>query len=105
MALTRAFKETVKARATRDAKFRRALLTESIECLLSGDLDTGKTMLRDYINATVGFETLAATLDKSPKSVMRMFSEEGNPRADNIFSIISMLGHREGVALEVRTTR
>lgn len=102
MALTREFKDTVKARAARDAKFRRALLTESIECMLAGDVMTGKSMLRDYINATVGFEKLAASLKKSPKSLMRMFSEDGNPRAENIFSIIRSLGKREGIELEVR---
>ncbi len=101
MALTINFKDTVRARALRDAKFRRALLTESIECMLCGDLSTGKAMLRDYINATIGFEKLAVTLKKSPKSVMRMFSEDGNPRADNIFSIISTLKKCEGVELHV----
>ena len=105
MALTREFKDTVKARATRDAKFRRALLTESIECMLSGDLKTGKAMLRDYFNATVGFEKLATMLRKPPKSLMRMFSDEGNPRADNIFSVIHTLGESEGVVLRVQTIR
>ena len=39
--------------------FRRELLREGIQCLLAGEVDTGKTVLRDYINATVGFEELA----------------------------------------------
>lgn len=52
MALTRDFKETVRARAQSDPAFRRALLQEGVECLLSGDLDTGKVVLRDYIEAT-----------------------------------------------------
>lgn len=60
MALTRDFKETIEARAARDPLFRRELLREGVQCLLSGDLDTGKTVLRDYINATVGFEELGA---------------------------------------------
>jgi hypothetical protein len=59
MALTRDFKETVKARAERDPAFREALLIEATEQLLAGDLETGKAVLRDYINATVGFERLA----------------------------------------------
>lgn len=103
MALTRDFKETVKTRAARDPKFRQALLKESIECFLSGDLDTGKTMLRDYINATIGFEKLSLATDKSPKSLMRMFSPQGNPRADNIFSVIGVLQRTEGVQLHVHT--
>jgi len=60
MALTRDFKETIQARAARDPAFRRALLKEGVQCLLSGEVDTGKTVLRDYINATVGFEELGA---------------------------------------------
>lgn len=53
MALTRDFKETVQARARRDPAFRERLLKEGIECLLVGDIDTGKIVLRDYIDATV----------------------------------------------------
>jgi hypothetical protein len=56
MPLTRAFKATVQARTRRDRKYREALLREGVECLLAGDLDTGKAILRDYINATIGFE-------------------------------------------------
>ena len=58
MALTRDFKETIQARAERDPAFRRELLKEGVQCLLSGEVDTGKTVLRDYINATVGFRLL-----------------------------------------------
>ena len=58
MALTRDFKETIQARVARDPAFREALLKEGVECLLSGDVETGKTALRSYINATIGFEAL-----------------------------------------------
>ena len=60
MTLSRKTEETVQARAARDPRFRRELLREGVQCLLSGDLDTGKAVLRDYINATVGFEELGA---------------------------------------------
>ncbi len=56
MPLTHDFKETVRARAQRDPKFRQALLREAVECILNGDLDTGMAVLRDYVNATVGFQ-------------------------------------------------
>ena len=59
MALTRDFRVTIKARAERDPAFRKELLREGVECLLAGDIDTGKTILRDYINATLGFVDLA----------------------------------------------
>ena len=42
MALTKEFKETVKARAERDASFREALLSEAVNLLISGDVETGK---------------------------------------------------------------
>ena len=52
MALTRDFKEIVQARARRDPAFREGLLKEAVECLLAGDVDTGRIILRDYIDAS-----------------------------------------------------
>jgi len=105
MALTRDFKETVRARTARDPAFREALLQEGVACLLSGDVDAGRAVLRDYINATVGFEELAILTRKSPKSLMRMFGPGGNPQARNLLEIIGHLQKREGVHLEVRAVR
>ena len=48
---TREFKETVKARAARDLAFRAALLSEAVDLFISGDVETGKAVLRDYINS------------------------------------------------------
>ncbi len=53
MALTRDFKQTVQARVQRDPDFRAHLLQEGLECLLAGDVATGKAVLRDYINAVI----------------------------------------------------
>ncbi len=105
MALTRKFRETVGERLQADPKFRLELLRESIECLLAGDVETGKTLMRDYINATVGFEKLGSEVEKSPKSLMRMFSTSGNPQARNLFEIIGYLQKYEGVHFEVQTVR
>jgi len=101
MPLTREFRETVHARAERDPAYRRALLSEGLECLLDGDLDTGKSVLRSYINATVGFEELGALIGKSPKSLMRMLGPSGNPRANNLLGIIAKLQELEGVRFGV----
>lgn len=101
MPLTRSFKDTVKARAERDPEFRVGLFSEALDALLSDDLETGKALLRDYVNATVGFEVLATELDKSPKSLMRMLSNKGNPRADNLLGMVGHLKKREGVALSI----
>ncbi|AYG65371.1 MULTISPECIES: transcriptional regulator [unclassified Rhizobium] len=101
MALTREFKETVMARAQVDPEFRAGLLSEAIELLLAGEIDVGKDVLRDFINATIGFESLAEKVGIPPKSLMRMFSAKGNPRADNLFNIISQLQQSTGVHLAV----
>ncbi len=105
MVLTRDFKETIQARVERDPAFREALLKEGVECLLSGEVETGIAVLRDYINATIGFEELGGLTDKSPKSLMRMFGPEGNPQARNLFEIIDTLQKREGLHFEVRAVR
>jgi DNA-binding phage protein len=105
VALTLDFKETVKDRVERDPAFRKELLKEGIECLLTGDVDTCKAILRDYINATIGFDALGSLTDRSPKSLMRMLSPKGNPQARNLFEIIAHLQKREGIHLEVRTVR
>ena len=68
-------------------------------------MDTGKAVLRDYINATVGFEDLGRLTGKSPKSLMRMFGPDGNPQARNLFDVISRLQEREGIRLEVQAVR
>ncbi|MEO7557447.1 MAG: transcriptional regulator [Gammaproteobacteria bacterium] len=101
MAITREFRETVLVRAQQDRPFRRAMLTEAVNELLAGDLDAGKTMLRDYINATITFDRLADQLDKPSKSLQRMLGPRGNPTAENIFALIKALQQTERVQLRV----
>ena len=105
MALTRQFKETIVARVEKDARFRRTLLTEAVEAFLDGDIDTGKAILRDYINATIGFEALSKKLKKDSKSVHRMLGPGGNPRADNIFAIIKILQDADNISLQVKADK
>ena len=69
--------------------------------MLAGDVETGKAILRDYINAAVGFGQLAEVTHIPAKSLMRMFGPKGNPRADNLFQVIRHLQAREGIHLEV----
>jgi len=105
MALTRDFKETIRARVKRDPGFRKALLREGIENFLSGDVETGKIILRDFINATVGFTKLSGVTNRSAKSLMRMLGPRGNPQARNLFEIVAYLQQAEGVRFEVRSPR
>jgi DNA-binding phage protein len=102
MALTRSFKETVKARVEKDAAFGDALLTEGVDALIAGDVEAGKAIIRDYINATVGFEKLAEETGTPSKSLMRMFGPTGNPNARNLFSVIRSLQRSSGMNLRVR---
>jgi DNA-binding phage protein len=104
MALTRDFKETIRARVERDPKFRKELLREGVEAMVAGDVATAKTILRDYINATVGFTELSEETHIPPKSLMRMLGPAGNPRADNLLQIVRFLQQREGVRFQVKAT-
>src|SRR5712692_9415244 len=105
MPLTRDFKETVQARIARDRKFREELLREGVQCLLSGDLDTGKAVLRDYINATIGFEKLSGLTEKPPKSLMRLLGHKCNPQARNLFEVIAHLQKADGLHFELSLKR
>ncbi len=101
MVLTRDFKQTIQARVQRDPAFRRELLREAVESFLAGDLETGKSVLRDYVNATIGFAKLAEATHHSSKSLMRMFSPSGNPQARNLFEIVQYLQRRERIQFTV----
>ena len=102
MALTKAFREMVYNRAQKDGAFRKALLTEAVNAYLGGDETMGKTVLRDVINATIGFEQLAADLRKPSKSLQRMLGPRGNPNTANFFAILQVLQKRVGVKLTVQ---
>ena len=101
MPLDKSFNETVKSQLQKSSGFRRALLREAVACMIAGDVDTGKSLLRKYINGTVGFIKLGADLGRSPKTLMRMFSPKGNPQAKNLFEIVAYLQKIEGRVLEV----
>ena len=101
MALTRSFKELVQRRVASEPAFGEALLREGIDTLLSGDVDAGKAILRDYIKATVGFEKLGEVTATPAKSLIRMFGPRGNPQARNLFGVIGSLQKQAGIQLHV----
>jgi hypothetical protein len=105
MPITKQFRKTILQRAKIDAEFRRHMLTEAVNELIGGDLNAGKSILRDYINATITFEGLSRKLKKSSKSVHRMLGPRGNPRAENIIEIIKILQAHEHVTLQVKVKR
>ncbi len=103
MALTRSFKELVQRNVAADPAFGEALLREGIDTMLTGDVDTGKAILRDYIKATIGFEKLGEATGTQPKSLIRMFGPRGNPQARNLFSVLGYLQRQAGLQLHVTT--
>jgi len=100
MALTRSFRETIKEQLA-DGEFRREFLREAVGNMVAGDLETAKSVLREYINGTLGFVELGRALAKSPKSLMRMLSPDGNPQARNLFEMVAYLQKVEGTVFEV----
>jgi len=102
MALTRNFKQTVVERVKRDPKFAKALLDEAATLFLSGEPETARLILRDLVNATLGFEQLAKETAKPSKSLHRMLSPKGNPSMDNLAAIFGAVRARLKVDLEVR---
>jgi hypothetical protein len=89
MPLTRDFRETVKARADCDPKFRAGLYQEAVQAILEPDFATAKILLRDVINTTVGFVQPGGRTGVPEKSLMRMFGPAGNPRAENLIAVVA----------------
>ena len=101
MVLTRKFKETVVERAQREPDFRAGLLTAAVSCILGDEVDVAKSLLRDYVNATIGFQQLGQLTNKEPKSLMRMLSKRGNPKLENVAALLDCLSRYEGIELHV----
>jgi DNA-binding phage protein len=101
MALTRDFKDTVASRVQNDPAFAQALLDEAITLFINGEPETAKLILRDLVNATVGFEALAEEIHKPAKSLYRMLSVSGNPTMTNISAIFAAI--KKVLGVEIRT--
>jgi DNA-binding phage protein len=84
----------------REPRFARALLDEALTLFLNGDAKTAKLLLRDLVNATMGFETLAKRLGKPSKSLHRMLSKSGNPTMENLAAILVAV--KETLRVEIR---
>ena len=103
MALTRDFRQTVVERVNRDPAFAQALLDEAATLFLNGDPETARLILRDLVNATIGFEQLATMTDKPSKSLHRMLSSAGNPSMDNLAAIFLVMRQCLNVSLEAHS--
>ena len=101
MGTTKDFNETVRADLQHSAEYRRAYLREAVDCVVSGEVETGKSVLRKYVNGTVGFVALGEAVGRSSKTLMQMLGPKGNPTITNFFEIVSYLQKVEGSALQV----
>ncbi len=105
MIVTRDFRETVQERIQNDEAFAAALLDEAVSLFLNDEPDMARLVLRDLVNATVGFEELAVEVEKPSKSLHRMLSAKGNPTMDNLTKILSVLQRKLSVDLEVHAVK
>ena len=102
MPLTKEFKETVMLRAKQDPDFRKELIVEATNAFLDGDIDTGKRLLRDYLNATQALPSIAGELQQDEKSIRRMIGNRGNPTLRNFTNLLNACKRRESLELHVR---
>ena len=105
MGLTRDFQQTIGERVRRDKKFARSLLDEAATLFLNGEPEAARLLLRDLVNATVGFETLAELTNKPAKSLHRMLSKHGNPSMDNLAVIFDAVRQRLKVELRAQAVK
>ena len=103
MPITRDFKETINARVQREPEFAKALLDEAASLFLNGEPEIARLILRDLVNATIGFEKLASETSLPSKSLHRMLSAKGNPTMNNLTAIFTVLRKQLKVNLEVNT--
>ena len=75
-----------------------------MQTLIEGDVGTTRSVLRGFINATIGFPALAKATGIPSKSLMRMFGPNGNPTAANLSEVIRVLQKKTPVQLEVRAS-
>jgi hypothetical protein len=101
MPLTVNFHDLVQRDVAADPAFGQAILREGIETMLAADVGAGKTVLRDYIKATIGFEKLGEETGTPLKSLLRMFGPRGNPQARDLFSVVGYLQKRAGLERHV----
>ena len=95
--------ETVQARIKSDPKFAEALLREATDMFLNGEAQAARLLLRDVVNATVGFEQIALATRRPSKSVHRMLSARGNPTMESLSAVFTAIRKVLNITFETRT--
>ena len=94
--------ETITARVQSEPAYARALLQQATCLLLQGEPHTAKLLLRDLVNASIGFEQLARNINKPPKSLHRMLSAAGNPTLSHVSAMLAAIAAHLGVEIQAR---
>jgi DNA-binding phage protein len=95
--------ETVQARIKNDPAFAEALLREATDMFLNGEAEAARLLLRDVVNATVGFEQIAVATNRPSKSIHRMLSARGNPTMESLTAVFSAIRKVLNVTFETHT--
>ncbi len=94
---------TVQNRIKTDPAFAEALLREATDMFLNGEAEAARLLLRDVVNATVGFEQIALETNRPSKSVHRMLSARGNPTMESLAAVFGAMRKVLNVSFETRT--
>jgi len=96
---TVSYNDSIKAMIGRSPELATEMLEGAVNSLFEGELEEGRLLLRQYVNATIGFQELARRTGKQDKNLMRSLSPSGNPTAANLFEIIHAWSEAEGVTI------
>lgn len=82
-----------------DREFLKAHIENAIASFFNREQGVACLMLRDLVNATVGFPALAEKMGRTDKGkgLMQMLTEKSNPTAENLFAIIHEVLLHEGL--------
>lgn len=85
-----------------DPAFAQAMLDGAVTLFCDGEPYTDKLNLRDLVNATVGFESLAQGIHNLAQSLLRMLSKSSHPTMSNSSAIFTSV--KRALEVEIRTT-
>ncbi len=105
MPLSKKFRETIRDRAQSSKALRDGMLLDVINTLLEGDTELTKIALRNYINATIGFEPLAEAMNTNSKSLHRMLGQSGNPSFEKLLLMLKTLQDHAGINIQAKKTK
>lgn len=94
---------TIQNRIKADPAFAEALLREAMDMFLNGEAEASRLLLRDVVNATVGFEQIAIATNRPSKSVHRMLSARGNPTMESLSAVFAAIRKVLNVSFETHT--